>query len=236
MERVLGDRTVKRGVAEYTYLLFPDDLSGKALANKLLEYYLPSKYDVFRYFNPNETVIGEGQQKSAPDIRKTFGGQKNFFQKGSQILDVGSGIGKATYEYSRIKKGVKITALDPIFLRREIYNTSKGNYVAGKWSRLPFKDSSFSGILCCESFPRWENVSEEDDSVFKEITRVAQKNAIWRATRRKPMPFITVHSGQVINSTPQEDIESDIITKHLLNNGWETYITNGLFIARLINK
>lgn len=209
-----------RSFEDYTNFLFPD------------EGYRPKKYRGvrklgFQYFGPS--ISDFDPVPTAPPledgIREVFTGVEGFFSPDAVILDLGSGSGKATNGIAeRFKlRGVEIIGLD-IEYRSDRPFEGEGEFVAGSWESLPFKDDTFIRVLGCETFPRhmWPhdrpNMNKRNINTFSEITRVAKKGAIWRSTH--------------IAESPQKVL----IISTMISYGWEIYFHPLLMIARLTKK
>lgn len=224
-----------RGAIDYNVFLFPEDVTGKRLLNPAMNY-------VVKRLNPNRVknnftlyCLDERDSNhlstfSRNEVYKRYGGQKEFFKKGATVLDLGSGGGKATTEYSLRLKGVKIIGVDTEYKDMNPMYPSTGLFVGGDWEKLPFKDNTFTGILGCESYPAgMGSVPENIVRTFREITRVSKEGAVWRATIPELNPLFDAE-GEIWEA------ERRMITNSLAYNGWEAFIDKGIMIAKLEKK
>lgn len=224
-----------RGVYEYSAFLFPEDLTGSWLLNPIMSRVLESTSpqrikNNFVFYGLDENDPKHLKNVNQKEIYREYGGQRSFFKKGATILDLGSGGGKATAEYSLQRKGVNIIGLDTVYKEKNPIYPSEGMYTGGDWKRLPFKDDTFTGILACESYPR--GMGSNPDSItktFREITRASKEGAVWRATTRVPDSML--RGGAEIGEE-----ERRTLVNALTYNGWEAYIDKGILIARLEKK
>lgn len=223
-----------RGSNEYIVGLFPDDIIGKGvglrtrLFNWLVNKNNLSQYKTFNFYSAESDYVPV--PSSNIDIGRRFGGQSDFFKKGSKILDLGCGYGAAVRDFSQ--KGVDITGLDPKYLNKNPLDKSHGDYVAGRAENLPFKDDTFTGILAFESFPTHVHNFEKSEVIMSELTRVSKEKAVWRATMPKHFFYIDSEKNRIANTQKFE-----MIGLLLSRFGWDYYHSpEGLLIARLENK
>lgn len=193
MENMLGPKTIERGKQQYSMLLFPDDISGNSRLNpwllRILSTNIDARFFEDFYYYPHD-FSDHAEKVELKNLCDITGGKKEFFGKDAVILDMASGVGRAANQFSN-RRNI-IVGMDRRHQKEQPENTERGCYVAGNWKNLPFADNSFSGVMSCEGFPRWEE-PENYPQVIADTTRVCKRNAIWRATFR---PSLTLNESE----------------------------------------
>ncbi len=205
-----------RDLEDYILNLFPDD---KYLA-ETVRLYTPSSTQSSHKYVPHDVV-------EAGELGKISRGETGFFSDGSIILDIGSGGGNAVRDINKKyhHDNIRCIGVDIRYtIQSPLYNLPF-KFVAGEWGKMPFHDNSFNRLLTYESFPRYalsRTTSKEDYiSTFKEITRIAQPETIWRGTLGKW-------------STDVDELHPAI---QMVKNGWTVYeYPDEIFIATLDEK
>lgn len=155
------------------------------------------------------------------------GGRREFFSEGAQILDIGSGGGKALLMMNELygSRGVKVIGLDDAYKDRIPNGLNAETAIAGNWREMPFEDNGFDRFLSCESNLKWLGKStggifftENDIQTIDEVTRVAREGAIWRAT----------FSGNLA--------ENKLFIQTMVNNDWKVFFYVRTMIAQLVHK
>lgn len=173
-----------------------------------------------------------GERVVSTRSKDMFGGIEEFFRSGSNILELGSGGGRAIKEMSENYSDVSLVGFDMRYGQYyPIDKAKKVNYLAGRWQKMPFGDNSFDRVISVESFPvhygsgRSRDLSLEDaiDITFKEITRISRQGGLWRGTPAMG----TKLAGKPIG---------EYMVNKFLENGWEIYVFSACFVAKLVKK
>lgn len=233
-----GEHAFNRGLKEYKSMIFIDssDLwlkeKPKEMTPENSMQWSMRHFHVLKHFIPKqlENQIIPTKDESCGyewDLKEgeIFGGIKGFFISDSNVLDLGSGSGKAVKEINNEfkTKNIKCVGIDHRYFEKKPDDAE--NLFAGDFENLPFDDESFDRILSVESFPCWlPNDEKLIDRYIEEITRVSKLGTIWRGT------FATYDfEDKVIFSTDQ-------IMEKFTKSGWEVFAHNNSFSAKLIYK
>ena len=208
----------------YKNILFPDSLTDNPGCNLFLAWLLTARlkidHDNFVYFRADSTI----KNKEVPlnKIASTTGGQKEFFKPGAKILDIGSGAGIAVSQLSNFYPETTIVGLELLYKSKPPAYPEHGLFVGGDWNKLPFKDNEFTGIFSLETFPTYAEWIWDYEKTFEEFTRISKPGAVWRGTLK---------DGSV-----KGDPASMALVSYMTGNGWDVFINNHKFVAKLVNK
>lgn len=134
-EDIYRDKIDNRGLKQYINMLFRDESKTRR----------PEK--VFEI-----KLLGDNLKLEQHEFKQAlFGGLRSFFRTGKKILDLGSGVGKATKELNDLfsNSGIDIIGIDVNI--PEV----KSDIVGADFMNLPFKNNSIDRIMALETFPRW---------------------------------------------------------------------------------
>nr|OGC91242.1 MAG: hypothetical protein A2V48_02265 [Candidatus Amesbacteria bacterium RBG_19FT_COMBO_48_16] len=187
----------------------------------------------FTHYKPGSVYGDLPSTISASEIRQELGAQKGMFFPGSRVLDLGNGAGRAKHQYQRLHRRSTVIGIDLHNSEQYPAYPHEPNFVGAGWSKLPFADNSFTGILACETFPRHVGTFNGLVSTVNEITRISKPGAIYRAT--------TSFNDQITTDTDADNNETQVHTRiaviqELVSRGWEVFATHRLIISRLLNK
>ena len=225
-QRIFRDKIDNRGLKNYINMLFQDESSERQPEQA---YEINLKDGIF-------TLLECAKDKVF------FGGLKDFFLKGKKILDLGSGVGRATKELNDffINFGINIFGIDASVPEQ------KADVVGGDFVNLPFSSNSIDRIMAVETFPRWygdypssmraatNHFASPEDSMYvkgdddlleldreKYLQRIRQT---WEEIHRIAAPGC-IFRGTVEPCREKSDYENIIRKfKFLLENGWRVIV------------
>lgn len=234
MERYVNEKPVatyrSRVANQYKLGLFPDTPTGYSLPDFAIHLLrgkeLQRVHGQFVFFNHKEG-LDNPHLASLKEVKKSTGGQKVFFNDGEKVLDIGAGAAVALAQLSAEHPKVGFVALEKGYSKNiEPAFKEYGNYVGGDWNFLPFKDDSFTRIMSVESFPKHAEWIWDFKQTFRDITRISKAGTIWRGT----------HLGLRNKETAQESEWISEMLQSMTTNGWDVFVSNRIFVAKLISK
>lgn len=202
-----GEHAYKqRSLADYSSMLFRDSTKdwlalqpSTMIPDNTMEWSMRHWHELCHY-SPNP-VDGLPLSETTHDWDwpKTgiFGGSNEFFSDGAQIIDLGSGHGRAVHEINERYKNQNIQCFGVDYRYHHDRPEKALNLVGANFEALPFADGLFNRLLSVESFPAWLPKDEKKvERYFDEITRVSSHDALWRGTLptlgdESDMPTIT---------------------------------------------
>ena len=173
---------------------------------------------------------------------------KCCFKKNARILDVGCGYGEQDIYWSS-KKRHKIIAIDISkkqidFAKKKALDLSLNNitFVEASATKLPFKDKSFSNIICLESAfhynPRKE-FFKESYRVLKDDSELVIADIMLKNSHYGIFPSLFIKFFKELFSVPDENlINADDYVRQLEDVGYtveRTSITDKTFKPYFIN-
>lgn len=201
-----------RNLEIYRQLAFVDD-SDRSLSTRIRNFLGLRIQDPSPSLNLH-SFVDDGkfiQEKNDPKQR-IFGGLKDFFEKGTHLVDIGGGGGMAAAEISLKYPHLKVVCIDLRFGIQlppgRLLPGQRASYVAAAWASIPFADNSFDRILTVESFLAFPfSLAKSKENVLqavREITRVATDRAIWRGSYGEQgfLPKMLAHEGWDVYLVP----------------------------------
>jgi len=114
----------------------------------------------------------------------------DFLKKRIKGLTLDVGCGKGSYIQELLKEGHNIIGLDiDAELIKYAKQHSKGEFVIGDAYNLPFRDKSFSTVICCSLL---EHLKIPKDALW-EVFRVTKLNALFNVPRIELLGHDTSH-------------------------------------------
>ncbi|QQS38824.1 class I SAM-dependent methyltransferase [Candidatus Woesebacteria bacterium] len=221
----------RRGQKYIDSLFLESRTKNKPLDNairQVLQQQVESIHGPIEFYAHDSADVSEPRIVTLKNVNRSTGGFRSFFADGARVLDIGSGAGLAVSEFSMAFPKTDFIGVDNGYTSELVpAYPDYGKFVCADWNNLPFAPNTFTGFLSAESFPKHAVPIEKHAATFQQITRIAQPGAVWRGTNQDNLQISFGHKN---TNYRREFLDN------MHQNGWDVFLTNHIFIAKLTGK